>query len=328
MRLLLSATEASADRLGASLMAELGQIDAWGIGGEGMLARGLRPIAAPHAAMGVGSLFGHLRHIAANRRALLDADRPDTFVAVDAPDFHLPIARAWKRRGVRTIGWVSPQLWAWRPGRAKAVAEAFDVLLCLFPFEPALYAGTGLDARFVGHPVIDRVGPSRREAGTLAIFPGSRAAEIRRHLPVFLEAAKGWDRVLVARAPGAKLPELSGVEVVTSEEALQRADRALTKSGTVTLELTLAGVPTVVAHRVDWLTYALGRALVHGVTALALPNVLLKRQAVPEFIQRFTPAQLAEAVRTAPLPPTEEIRAMLGEPGVAARVAEVVRSAG
>lgn len=325
MRLLLSAVEPSADRLGAALLGELGQVDAEGIGGEGMLAAGLRPLATPHAAMGVGELFGKLRHIRANRQALLSASPPECAVGIDAPDFHLPILRALRRRGVPTVGWVSPQLWAWRPGRARAVADSVDVLLCLFPFEPALYAGTGLDARFVGHPVIDRVGPSRREPGTVAIFPGSRPAEVRRHLDVFLAATTGWPRRLLVRAPGVELPPVDGVELVDSATALATAERALTKSGTTTLELTLAGIPTVVAHRVGWLTYTLGRLLVRGVDALALPNVLLRRKAVPEFIQDFDAPALRRALETAPAPPREEVRALLGEPGVAARVAAVVR---
>lgn len=306
MRLLLSAVEPSADRLGAALLRELGQVEAAGIGGEQMRAAGLRVLAEPHAVMGVGELFGKLGQIRRNREALLDAPRPDLFVSIDAADFHLPVARVWKSRGVRCVHWVSPQLWAWRRGRAGMVARSTDQLLCLFPFEPALYAGTGLDARFVGHPVVDRVGPSRREPGVLALFPGSRASEIARHLPVFLAAARGWPTVLVARAPGARLPPIDGAEVVSAEEALARADRAISKSGTVTLELTLAGIPTVVAHRAHPLTWVLGRLLVRGVRSLALPNVLLDRPALPEFIQHFSPEQLAAALRAAPEPPTAE----------------------
>jgi lipid-A-disaccharide synthase len=198
-----------------------------------------------------------------------------------------------------------------------------DRLLCLFPFEPEIYAPFGLDARWVGHPVVDRVGPSAREPGVVAIFPGSRRAEVARHLAPFLAAVEGRGEVLVAE--GAPLPPLPAwARAVPAKEALARAERALTKSGTVTLELALAGIPTVVAHRVAWPTYWIGRALVRGVTHLALPNILLKREAVREYVQRFTPEQLRRSLMEAGPPPTQELRALLGEPGAARRAARAL----
>jgi lipid-A-disaccharide synthase len=320
----MSAVEPSADRLGAELLRAWSPQGAFGIGGARMVAAGFRAVAPPHAAMGLGELWRHLSHIRANAASLRAAfdDKPDLFLAIDAPDFHLPLAREARRRGIRTVGWVSPQLWAWRRGRAARVAQAYDQLLCLFSFEPPLYLGTGLDARWLGHPAVDQARPSAREPGLVALFPGSRPAEVARHLPVFLEATRGLGRVVVARAPGITLPP--GVEAVDGDEAIARADRALTKSGTVTLELALAGVPTVVAHRVHPLTYAVGRRLVRGVRFLALPNLLLGRRALPELVQEFDAPTLRRALDAARVPPAEELRGLLGPGDVARRVAELL----
>ncbi len=331
MRLLISAVEPSADVLGGELLAGLGQIDAMGLGGEHMRLAGLRALAPqrPHA-MGLVEVLRHLPAIRRERNALIACLEIDTFVAIDAPDFHLPIARRLRGRGVRTIGYVSPQLWAWRPGRARAVAAAFDQLLCLFPFEPALYAGVGLDARFVGHPVCDRMArvPRAPEPGCVAIFPGSRPQEISRHLGVFLSAVHGARRIVVGLPAGMAPPVLpDGVEALPASQAIACAERAICKSGTITLELALAGVPYIVAHRVHPITWAVGRALVRGVRHLALPNILLHRQVVPEFLQFFDAAALRRALPAAPVPPTAELRTLLGGGGASQRASECVRAA-
>ena len=335
MRLLLSAIEPSADRLGAELLEELGrrgvQVQASGLGGPALRAAGLdtvAPLAPP--AMGLVEVLGHLGAIRRQRRALLGAcgARPDALLCIDAPDFHLGVARRAKAAGVRTIGWVSPQLWAWRPGRKHAVAAAYDRLLCLFPFEPALYAGTGLDARFVGHPAVDRTVDRRPEPGCVAVFPGSRPAELRRHLRPFLEATRGYPRVLLSQAAGidlrALLPPDPRIEVVESSEAMARCELALSKSGTVTLELAVNGIPAVVAHRVHPLTYAFGRWVVTGIRFLALPNLLLDRAVYAEFVQHFSPEDLRRALSAAQLPPADELSALVGPPGVVGRVADAL----
>lgn len=341
LRVLVSAVEPSADRLAAELVEALSRrlgnqraLEVGGLGGPLLGALGQRLAAGARwlpPAMGVAEVLGHLGGIRRNQHALVEAGSRggwDVFVGVDAPDFHLPVGRRLRASGLPTVGLVSPQLWAWRPGRAAGVARAWDELWCLFDFEPALYAGTGLRARHLGHPALDRVPLSRREPGVLALFPGSRPGELRRHLGPFLEVARRLDarEVLVAEAPGtrldpARLGGAAGVRVVPGPEALARAERALTKSGTVTLELALAGIPTVVAHRVHPLTWWIGRRLVRGVRHLALPNVLLGREAVPERLQHLDPAALAALLREAPPPPRDELLPHLGAPGVADRAA-------
>ncbi|MBM4367479.1 MAG: lipid-A-disaccharide synthase [Deltaproteobacteria bacterium] len=332
MRLGLSAIEPSADRLGAELIVALrrhGQVATRGLGGERMAATGFErvcPLAPP--AMGLWEVLAHLGSIRRQRAALLDhLDGVDALVCIDAPDFHMPVATRARRAGLRTVGWVSPQLWAWRPGRRHAVALAYDTLLCLFDFEPALYAGTGLDARFVGHPAVDRLVKRRAEAGVVAIFPGSRESELSRHLQPFLEATRGYRTVLVAEGSAslrARLRPDPRVHVVSPEEAMARCERALSKSGTVTLELALNGVPAVVAHRVHPLTYAAGRLLVRGIRFLALPNLLSDRAVYREFVQSFSAEALRDALGAAVEPPSAELRARVGPPGVVDRVAAAI----
>jgi lipid-A-disaccharide synthase len=260
-----------------------------------------------------GAVGATARNFYALARALRTGD---ILVAIDAPDVHLPFARWARSRGVRTVGYVCPQLWAWRPGRRDAVARAFDRLLCLWPFEPALFAGSGLEARFVGHPAADRVRPGSPEPGVLALFPGSRRQELARHLGPFLEAAArvGAREALLPLARTLRRADLgslpANVRVCDSAEALARASLALSKSGTSTLELGLAGIPTVVAHRLGAASWALARRLV-SLRRVALPNVLLGEDVMEEQLQDLDPAGLVERLRRAVPPPAERLRQML-----------------
>ncbi|MDP2305348.1 MAG: lipid-A-disaccharide synthase [Pseudomonadota bacterium] len=340
-RILVSAQEASGDRLGAELIlamrarADGEQLEVSGLVGPLLLKAGAVPLpdSLPmNPVMGLVEVLKHLGELRHNTVAMaraIDA-RPDVLVVIDAPDFNLPLARAAKAKGVPVVGLVSPQLWAWRSGRAQDIARSLDLLLCLFPFEPAYYTPHGLDARWIGHPAIDRVRPSAREPGVVALFPGSRRSEIKRLLNPFLAAVAGLGarEVLLPLAASLSAADLgplpANVRLCTSEEALSRADRALTKSGTSTLEIALAGIPMVVAHRVHPLTYWIGRLLVRGVQHLSLPNILLGREAVREHVQYFTPEQLTADLRAAAPPPTEELAALLGAPGVADRAAAAV----
>ncbi len=341
-RVLISVGEPSGDRLAAELVRALGgQVRVEGVIGPALAAAGAHPVdgAVPMpGAMGLVEVIRHLGTIRRNRRALIRAldTRPDLYITVDSHAFHAPLARAARARGIPVVGYVAPQIWAWRPARAQGIAEQWSEILCLFAFEPALYTRWGGRATWVGHPVRDRVGPSRREPGVVALFPGSRPSEVRRHLAVFLAAAAALPSTerLVAlpagvspdpahpdRHPYAPQIALDGARLVGTAEALSRAERALCKSGTITLELAVAGVPFVVAHRVSWLTWLVGRALVRGVKHLALPNVLAGRPVVAEFVQHFDAPALTAALAQAIVPPAPD----LGPPGASARAAERVR---
>jgi len=348
LRLLLSAAEPSGDRLAAELLLalrELREVEVRAVAGPALRALGVTEIAAVEdlSVNGVQEVLARWPSIRRARRRLCTAldDPPDLLVTVDAPDLHLPLARAARARGVRAVGYVSPQVWAWRPGRARAIARDLDRLLCLFPFEPALYTRHGLDARFVGHPVVDRLAEVRRapRPGCFALLPGSRREELRRLLPVFLDAARAVRRErpeatfrlgLAEGADRGLVPAEEGVEVVAGlAAAAAEAEAALVASGTATLELAVLGVPMVVAYQVHASTYALGRLLVRGVRHIALPNILAGEGIVPEHLQRLDPTALAvDLLRVAADPAVparlRAVRSSLGPPGAARRAAEAL----
>ena len=338
MKIARVAGEASGDQLGAGLIAELRarfpDAEFAGIGGAAMRAAGVDTWhdASELAVMGLSEVLRHLPRLLALRRRLrkrlLDW-RPDVFVGIDAPDFNLGLERALKRRGIRTVHYVSPSVWAWREGRAAKIGRSADRVLCLFPMEPAIYAKHGVDARFVGHPMADAMplNPDRRraraelgvddDAKVLAVLPGSRLGEIARLGAVFLEAAARVAervpglQVLVPAAtpacgeairrllPATKL-DADRIRVLDgrAREAMVAADAVLLASGTATLEAMLAKRPMVVGYRIAPSTYRIVKALgLLKVNRYALPNVLAGATIAPELMQDdCTPERLAEAV--------------------------------
>lgn len=344
MKLLVSAAEPSGDRLAAELVEALRglapEISASGLAGPALRGAGVHPLARMEsvAVMGLVEVLGHLGAIrraqGALRSALAEGD-VDLLVVVDAPDLNLPLAAAAREAGVPVVGYVSPQVWAWRADRIPRIAAHLDALLCLFAFEPPLYEGaaaqTGCDVRFVGHPVRDRVTPAPvLSPPVVALLPGSRAQELRRHLPVFLDTAgrlqarhPTWRFRLVV-PDETDLPDLpSFIERHGDIGAAAGCRAALTKSGTVTLELACLGVPMVVAHRVHPLTYAIGKRLVTGVQHIALPNVLAGEEVVPEVVQHLDAADLARRVSALPDRQPLDLSA-LGPSGAAVRAAQAV----
>lgn len=276
--------------------------------------------------------------------------RPDALVCVDYYGFNrriLPLARA---AGVPAFYFVSPQVWASRPGRVKVLKRLVRRMLVIFPFEEKLYREAGVPVEFVGHPLLDLIPePAQRapdpNTPIVGLLPGSRSSELKRHIPVFYEAF----RILRQTRPGmrgfvfaspnqpdsayGRLPE--GVEITRENDYKRRAalDVAICSSGTATLENALLGVPMVVVYKLSWPTYLIARALVN-VTHIAMANLLAGRGVVPELIQRdATPRRAAaEAARflddTALWARTREellaIRRSLGEPGCADRAARAV----
>jgi lipid-A-disaccharide synthase len=335
--LMLVCGEPSGDQLGGQLMAGLRALGSDGIvisgvGGRAMEAQGLKSLFPldDTAVMGLREVVPKIPRILGRVRDACDyalATRPDAVVLIDSPDFTHRIARAVKRRdaSIATINYVAPQVWASRAYRARAMARYFDLVLALLPFEPPFFESYNLSAVFVGHPVLERAarmtggaGLRRRlgiapDAPLLAVLPGSRSNEIRFILPVFREAV----RLIAARVPGlvTVLPTVPHVatrvqaattdwpaplHVILDEDqkfaAFDAANAALAASGTVTTELALARVPFVSAYRVGWLTYALARPL-FKLPHFTLVNLLLKRGAVPEFLQgAASPQSLADAV--------------------------------
>ena len=337
LTLMLICGEPSGDLLGAQLMAALKTVAGdgvkiVGVGGEAMAAQGLNSLFPLDvtAVMGLGGILKNIPAILARVRQAADfavETRPDVVVLIDSPDFTHRIARRIKRLAPRivTINYVAPQVWASRSWRARAMASYFDLVLALLPFEPSFFEKVGLRAVFVGHPAIERAGRMTGgeafrarhgiapQAPLLAVLPGSRTSEVRHILPAFRDAVG----LLAARVPGlvCVLPTVPHVaaqvaagtadwpaplHIVEGEDekfaAFDAADAALAASGTVTTELALSRTPMVVAYKAGWLTCALLKPIVH-IKFATIANLILDREAVPEFLQaRFTPQALADAV--------------------------------
>ena len=337
-RIALVAGEASGDLLGAGLVQALRErfpdAEFAGIGGPAMRASGFEAWfdASELAVMGLSEVLSHLPRLLRLRRALREralAWKPDVFIGIDAPDFNLGVERWLKRRGVRTVHYVSPSVWAWRESRAEKIGRSADRVLCLFPMEPEIYARHGVDARFVGHPLADAIAlePDRAaardalglpfHAPALAVLPGSRLGEIERMLPPFLEAAtlvaeRITDLTVLLPAANAgcrqaiaaqlrRFPGLaSRVHLLDgqAQAAMIAADVVLLASGTAALEAMLCKRPMVVGHRIAPTTYRIVKALgLLKSNFVSLPNVLAGEEVVPELLQdACTPRNLADAV--------------------------------
>ena len=330
--LYLVAGEASGDVLGGRLMAALrarrADLDFAGIGGARMAEQGLLSLFPMEelSLMGLAEVLPKLRGLK-RRMAEAEADilarRPAALVTIDAPSFTLRLAARVRPKGVRVIHYVAPQVWAWRQGRVRKIAERVDRLLALLPFEPPFFEGAGIPTRFVGHPVLEsgadrgnaaRFRATHRLAGdtpVLAVMPGSRGGELARHLPIFARAtALLRERIgplalavptlprhvdAVRAAPWPITPVVT-LDQAGKHDAWAASAAALAKSGTTSLELAVASVPQVVAYRVNPITAAIVRRLV-TVPHASLVNLLAGEQVVPELLQEnCTPAALVEAL--------------------------------
>jgi len=339
-RFTLVAGEASGDMLGAGLIAALRerfpQAEFAGVGGPRMRREGFEAwhSADELAVMGLVEVAKHLPRLLALRRDVRRrtlAFRPDAFIGIDAPDFNFGLERSLKAAGVRTVHYVGPSIWAWRAGRARTIGRSADLVLCLFPFEPAIYAEHGVDATFVGHPLADAFAidpakaPARAALGlpddvpVLALLPGSRLGEIQRLARDFIGAARllrerlpdlqviapmanaaccGAFEAALARNVAGSSAGFFRVVDNHAREAMIAADAVLLASGTAALEAMLAKRPMVVAYRISPLTYGIVKGLRMLKTRhYSLPNVLAGRALVPELMQgACTPAALADAL--------------------------------
>ncbi len=308
-RILVAAAEPSGDALAAAVVGELRRREPGlrfvGSAGPRMRAAGVEALVEAEALSAVGVVEA-LSVLGPSVRALRALDRvlPTCRLSLtfDAPSLWLRLARKARARGVPAIHVVAPQVWAWRPGRVRRIADAVDTLLCLLPFEPAWFQGH-VRAVFVGHPAaaIRPVPTPVDGRPTLALCPGSRPAEVARLWPVFREVARAVRRrepdaaFVVPRAPSLPPDALGGLDAreVASLGACAHADAALVASGTATLELAALDVPMVVAYRVHPLTAAIARRTLR-IPRVALPNVLAGREVVPERLQELDPERLAD----------------------------------
>ncbi len=340
LRLALVAGELSGDTLGSGLLHELSRrgidVDAVGIGGPAMQDAGLTSWwqAEDIAVMGLAEVVRHLPRLLKLKRQLLEkirAHQPHAFIGIDLPDFNLRVAAALRTEQCKTVQYVSPSVWAWRPKRVHTIAAAVDRVLCVLPFEPGFYARYDVEADFVGHPLADAITP---EPGTVdartrlglpvagevfALLPGSRRAEVSSLAPLMLEAARivarthrnarfvtaiagkaaagAWQDA-VALNPNA--PRVSVCNVKASE-VIAAADVTVLASGTVALEALLVGRPMVMTYRLSALTaWAVNRFKLMHVEYFSLPNLLTDSMQlgvfVPELVQDDAePAKIAKA---------------------------------
>lgn len=337
LRIAIVAGELSGDNLGAafirSMRARHPDAQFSGIAGPRMVAEGCECLEPSEslAVMGLFEVLSHLPRLLRLRRRVRNhflATRPDVFIGVDAPEFNLNLAPALHEAGIRTVQYVSPQVWAWRQGRVERMARFLDLVLCLLPFEKRFYAEHGLAAEFVGHPLADQVPFVPDRAGArqglglgatgevVAILPGSRRGEVAR-LGADFAGAAAW---LAARRPGirfvAPMANTSAREMFSqalnthapgvavellegqAQTALVAADAVLVASGTATLETLLCKRPMVVAYRLGALTAWLLRSMgVMKAPYFAQPNLLAGRRVVPEIFQEeVTPERLGSEV--------------------------------
>ena len=290
-----------------------------GVGGPAMIAEGLdsRYPLEEFSVMGLLEVLPHVLTILRRIRRLseiIEAERPDILITIDSPDFTLRVARKLKGKGIPLVHYVAPSVWAWKPGRARAMADYLDAVLALLPFEPPYFERHGLRCRFVGHPAAvdeeptaDDIASFRSAHGfdprapLLTVLPGSRRAEVKRLLPLFGEVVS----ILAGRYPDLRVvvPTLPGVAASVSAAtaawpcdpvavqgradkrlAFAASDAALAASGTVAVELASAGLPAVIAYRANPISAVLAIPFLK-IKYVSLPNLILNRRLLPELIQ-------------------------------------------
>jgi lipid-A-disaccharide synthase len=353
--------EASGDehaaRLVVALKARWPQARFLGIGGQRMKEQGVELFAELErlSVMGLAEVIPRLPFLhRLSRRliSLLDGGDIDLVIPVDYAGFNLRIARAARRRELPVLYYIAPKVWAWGAGRTRKLAAYTSRLALILPFEVEALERAGASATFVGHPLLDT--PARepdREAfclewrldaqrPILALLPGSRPQELRRHLSIFLDAGRRVVersddvQLVIARASSIPPSAFQGLDIPVVDDArslLAHSAAALVKSGTATLEAALEGTPFVTVYRTHPITYAVARRLLR-VDRIALPNLIAGRDVVPEVLQSHaTPERLADlllGLLAVDCPERAEmiagllgVRAALGEPGASARVA-------
>lgn len=338
LRIFMIAGEASGDALGAALLSGLRELapgtQAQGVAGVQMQALGMESLFPMEelSVMGLAEVLPKYRHlkrrIAQTAQAVLD-EKPDVLISIDSPDFCLRVAKIVRAEdpSIRTVHYVAPSVWAWRPGRAVKMARMIDQVLALLPFEPPYMEAAGMRCDFVGHPVVGMPQATRAEADALRaalhvgdaplvlVLPGSRRSEVNRLMPIFgealaqlatqrpnmqvvLPAAPGVGPILAEAAASWRIP----VHIIGADDpeqkraAFKAADVALAASGTVSLELAAAGTPMVIGYQLSWLTTQIMRRMALIDTA-TLVNLVSETRVVPEYLgEKCTPTALCDAL--------------------------------
>ena len=367
---MISCGEASGDLYAGALAAELHRrvpdAEIYGFGGAGLRRAGGELLGdfSRFSVTGLIESIGVMPRAAMMLWRLIAAARrnpPDVFIPIDFPDFNFYLIAALRRLRIPIVYYVSPQLWAWRPGRINTMKAGVTRVLVIFPFEERIYQQAGVDVRFVGHPLVDLAKSTEPRAAflashgldpgapTVALLPGSRHNEVAHTIPVYASALAQ----IRARVPGVQFvvacaPTIEDAEFAPllatgglppvlvrerTDEVIASADVAITASGTATVQCALHETPMVVVYRLSPLTYRLGRRFV-SVDMFAMPNLVAGTRIVPELIQDdFTPGRVAAEVvplltdRARHAGMTEALRRVkrqLGSPGASGRAADAV----
>ncbi|HEV8538099.1 MAG TPA: lipid-A-disaccharide synthase [Bacteroidota bacterium] len=370
MRVMIIAGEASGDLHGAGVVRELKRrlpgCDIYGIGGDKMHAAGMKLIYHNRelAFMGFWEVLQHLpliRSVEKTLEALLKVQKPDVLLLIDYPGFNLRFANAARRYGIRIVYYISPQVWAWNPGRVKRMKGLIDKMLVVFPFEVDIYRKEGIDVEFVGHPLLEVFSEPQPHAEfckrwgfdeqkkILGLFPGSRRQEVERIFPAMIGAARilhrrentqtavGVSSMLDGEFMKSFLRDDFPVKLIQNAtyDVMNNADLALVTSGTATLEAGYFQTPMIVVYKTSFPTYLVGRLLLR-IKDIGLVNIVAGRRIVPELLQsRVTPQRLA--AKASEMLAAEErqseiaealaiVREKLGTPGASARVVESILS--
>ncbi len=362
-RFLIVVGEASGDRHAARLvraLRTLGPCTFRGVAGPALRAAGVGEVVPMEslAVIGFSGILARLPAILAARAKLLgelQRFRPHAVVLVDYPGFNLRLGPQMKARGGRIFYYIAPQVWAWHPERAQAMARWVDALAVVFRFEVPIFEAAGVHTHFVGHPLVDELEVETDEAALraalgaadgrplLGLLPGSRRQELQRHLQPLIEVARRVRAVrpevlpVLALAPGldAGVPADAGIAVVRGRtHAVQAfATACVVASGTATLETALFGTPLAIVYRVGMLNYLIARRLIR-IARIGLPNIVCGEEVAPEFVQSdFRPGAVAQAVlpwltdpvaRAAQSARLARVREALGGEGASLRAARAL----
>jgi len=369
-RIFIISGELSGDIHGAGLMREIiaraPDTEFLGLGGPRMneVAPSIEDWVESAAVVGISEVIQRYSWFKQRLAACMESiarEKPDAVILIDYTGFNLRIAKAIHKQQLKTqtIYFISPQVWAWRKGRIKEMAQTLDLMICIFPFEKPLYEKSGLRTEFAGHPMVDRVKelrrPWQREPGLVGFFPGSRKAEVKRLFPVMIEAAK----IIKHNVPEARFAisaaneKLAGlmseladtigfpeskawIETGTFYDLMQRAETGAVASGTATLEAACFGLPYALIYKVAWPTYFVAKAVM-SIDHIGIINVLAQREVVQELLQSdCTPETLAKSMtdllrsrekREALQKDLAAVVATLGEGGAYIKAAELALNA-
>lgn len=309
VKIAISAAETSGDLIGSKLVAALkaqnATVQIEGLAGEKMVKAGCTQLWDQKRVnvMGFSEVLKKLPSLLRLRKTMIDyfsANKPDVFIGVDGPDFNFVIEKKLKQRGVKTVHFISPSVWAWRQSRIKKIKKSTDLVLCLFPFEVDFYQKHKQRAVFVGHPLAETLRPREnyQSTKTILLMPGSRVGEVTRLLPELLAAAQimmqqdpqlkfhmalANDELLAWAKPLAADANVR-ISVGDAHQRMPQVDLVLVASGTAALELTLIGVPMVVVYKLSAFSYFIASRLVK-IKWVSLPNIIANKSLVPELIQ-------------------------------------------